>query len=234
MKRTLLALATAVLCLSSVVAHAGVNVGATRVIYQGKDKEANLSVTNTVDDQIPYLIQSWVSEYGGGDDTSEKFIITPPLFRLDPGSQNMLRILAVQANQLPTDKESLFSVNVKAIPAKNNDPAKQNVLQIAIKTSIKLFYRPEGLSGSLIEAAKGMAWSSENGSLTFANPSGYHIVVSKLLINGVEQKGMPDVIAPGQRGSVSIPAKAGDSLTLSYINEYGSAVDAPATTLPHR
>lgn len=234
MKRTLLALATTVLCLSSVAAHAGVNVGATRVIYQGKDKEANLSVTNTADDQIPYLIQSWVSEYGGGDDTSEKFIITPPLFRLDPGSQNMLRILAVQADQLPTDKESLFSVNVKAIPAKSKDPAKQNVLQIAIKTSIKLFYRPEGLPGSLIDAAKGMVWSSDKGTLTFDNPSHYHIVVSKLVINGVEQKGFPDVIAPGQRGAVNIPAKAGDSLVLSYINEYGSAVDAPATTLPHR
>ncbi|MER2299769.1 MAG: molecular chaperone, partial [Pseudomonas sp.] len=116
MKRKLLTLASVVFCLSSTLAHAGVNVGATRVIYQGKDKEANLSVTNTVDDRIPYLIQSWVSEYGT-DEATEKFIVTPPLFRLDPGSQNMLRIMAVQTKQLPTDRESLFAVNVKAIPA---------------------------------------------------------------------------------------------------------------------
>lgn len=230
MKRKLLTLASVVFCLSSTLAHAGVNVGATRVIYQGKDKEANLSVTNTVDDRIPYLIQSWVSEYGS-DEATEKFIVTPPLFRLDPGSQNMLRIMAVQAKQLPTDRESLFAVNVKAIPAKSNDPGRENVLQIAIKTSIKMFYRPEGLPGNLIDAAKGMVWYSHNGQLLFENPSRYHLVVSKLVINGQEQKGLPDVITPGQRGTATIKAKPGDSLTMSYINEYGSAVEASAVTL---
>lgn len=234
MKFKLLVLTTAAFCLSSLLAQAGVNVGATRVIYQGKEKEANLSITNTVDDHIPYLIQSWISEYGGNDQATEKFIVTPPLFRLDPGSQNVLRIIAVQTSQLPSDKESLFSVNVKAIPAKSTEPGKENVLQIAIKTSIKLFYRPQSLPGSLIEAAKGVVWSSDNGRLSFDNPSRYNIVVSKLVINGREQKGMPDVISPGQRSSVNIPANAGESIVLSYINEFGSVVEAPATTLVNR
>ena len=231
MKRHLLKWTTVALCLASLLAHAGVNVGATRVIYQGKDKEANLSVANTVNDHIPYLIQSWVSEYGGTDEATEKFIVTPPLFRLDPGNQNMLRIMAVQTNQLPTDRESLFTINVKAIPAKSNESNKENVLQIAIKTSIKLFYRPEGLPGTLIDAARGIVWSSKQGQLIFENPSRYNLVVSKLVINGQEQKGMPDVITPGQRSSVNIRANPSDTVILSYINEYGSVVEAPVTTL---
>lgn len=231
MKRHFLKWTTLALCLSSLLAHAGVNVGATRVIYQGKDKEANLSVTNTVDDHIPYLIQSWVSEYGDTDEATEKFIITPPLFRLDSGSQNMLRIMAIQTNQLPTDRESLFTVNVKAIPARSTDSNKNNILQIAIKTSIKLFYRPDGLPGTLIDAANGIVWSSKQGQLTFDNPSRYNVVISKLVINGQEQKGMPDVITPGQHGSVNIRVKPNDTVILSYINEYGSAVEAPVARL---
>lgn len=67
---------------------AGVNVGATRVIYQSKEKEANLSLSNSSEDGVPYLVQSWVSPYENRDDSADEFIITPPLFRLDakPGS----------------------------------------------------------------------------------------------------------------------------------------------------
>ena len=37
---------------------AGVNVGSTRVVYQSKEKEANLALSNSGDDGVPYLVQS--------------------------------------------------------------------------------------------------------------------------------------------------------------------------------
>lgn len=96
---------------------AGVNVGTTRVVYQGQDKEANLSVSNT-DENSPYLVQSWVSAYEDRNQSADEFIMTPPLFRLDAQSQNILRIIATDVKQLPPDKESLFLINVKAIPGR--------------------------------------------------------------------------------------------------------------------
>ncbi|MGC7840850.1 fimbrial biogenesis chaperone [Pseudomonas wayambapalatensis] len=231
MKSKLAGLFALVLSLSSVLAHAGVNVGATRVVYQAKQKEASLSVTNSAEDNIPYLIQSWVSEYGGSESSSDAFLITPPLFRLDPGSQNMLRIMAIDKSVFASDKESLFTVNVKAIPAKSTDPAHQNVLQIAVKTSIKLFYRPEGLQGNLVDAVAGLKASAGRGRLHIQNPSGYHVVVSKLVVNGIERKGLLELIKPGESRIVDLPVRAGDTINLTYINEYGSAVEAPVKTL---
>jgi len=210
---------------------AGVNVGATRVIYQSKEKEANLSLSNSGEDGVPYLVQSWVSSYDKRDDSADEFIITPPLFRLDAKAQNILRIIATNTQHLPTDKESLFLLNVKAIPAKSTEQSSQNVLQIALKTTIKLFYRPAGLQGSLQEAVDKLQWRAEAGKLTVQNPSGFNVVVSDLLINNVASKGMPEVIKPGSTASTAIPLKNSDTLELSYINEYGSTVKATPITV---
>ncbi|MCV5920354.1 fimbria/pilus periplasmic chaperone, partial [Escherichia coli] len=72
------------------------------------------------------------------------FIITPPLFKLDPEKNNILRIVNI-THGLPQDRESVYWVNVKAIPSKSDDSENKNVLQIAVRTRIKLFYRPAGL-----------------------------------------------------------------------------------------
>ena len=210
---------------------AGVNVGATRVIYQSKEKEANLSLSNSGEDGVPYLVQSWVSPYDNRDDSADKFIITPPLFRLDAKGQNILRIIATNAQTLPTDKESLFLLNVKAIPAKSAEQSNQNVLQIALKTTIKLFYRPAGLQGSLEDAVKNLQWRAEGGKLTVHNSSGFNVVVSDLLINNTASKGMPEVIKPGSTATTVIPLKNSDTLELTYINEYGSTVKTAPITL---
>lgn len=74
------------------------------------------------------------------------FIITPPLYRLDKDQQNVERI--VLAGALPQDKESLYWLNIKAIPAASR---KDNTLQIAVKTRIKLIYRPAALKGVIPE-----------------------------------------------------------------------------------
>ena len=121
-------------CLWLPQVNAGVNIGATRVVYQSKEKEANLAVANSGEDGVPYLVQSWVSDFAHPEQSADAFIITPPLFRLDAKGQNILRIIATDTQALPKDKESLFLLNVKAIPAKSKEQQNQNVLQIALKT----------------------------------------------------------------------------------------------------
>lgn len=211
---------------------AGVNVGSTRVIYQGKEKEANLALANSGDDGVPYLVQSWVSPFDNRDDSADEFIITPPLFRLDANSQNILRIIATNTQNLPADQESLFLLNVKAIPAMSDEQRNQNVLQIALKTTIKLFYRPASLKGSLIDAVEKLQWRVADGKLSVHNPSGFNVVVSELLINNIASQDVPEVIKPGSTVTTHTPLNNSDTLVLSYINEYGSTVKAAPVT-PH-
>ena len=209
---------------------AGVNVGTTRVVYQGKDKEANLSLANT-DDDSPYLVQSWVSPYDNRDTSADEFIITPPLFRLDAKSQNILRIIATNVQHLPDDRESLFFINVKAIPAVGPEQHSQNVLQIALKTTIKLFYRPEHLKGSLKEAVDQLQWNVDDGKLSVRNRSGFNVVVSEILVNNTINKDFPEVIKPASTLQSAQALKSGDKIVLSYINEYGSTVKVDPVTV---
>jgi P pilus assembly chaperone PapD len=90
---------------------AGVVMGGTRVIYPQNTREVAFSVTN-MENSTPYLIQSWVENYDRRNKSQPPFIVTPPLFRLDPEQTNTLRIRYTGA-PLPTDRESVFWLNVK-------------------------------------------------------------------------------------------------------------------------
>lgn len=63
--------------------------------------------------------------------------------RIEPDRKSQIKVqLSPEAASLPADRESVFYLNVREIP-----PAveKSNVLQIALQTKIKLFYRPKAI-----------------------------------------------------------------------------------------
>ena len=161
-------LAMALLPLTLTSVSAGVIIGGTRIIFDGTKKEASIGITNP--DNVPYLIQSWIDVQ---DEQSGKapFIITPPLYRLDGGQKNLERI--VMTGSLPQGQESLFWLNIKAIPSASKQ---MNSLQIAVKTRIKLIYRPETLRASTPEEqANKLTWRRSGNTLQVNNPTPFVI-----------------------------------------------------------
>lgn len=200
-------------------AQAGVVVGGTRVIYDGGKKETSITVSNP--DKNIYLIQSWVDgvETASGAPTAKSpFVVTPPLFRLDSNQQNILRIVRA-GGSLPENKESLFWLNIKSIPAAERK--QENTLQIAVKTRIKLIFRPAGVKSSLEEAAKSLTWRRTGNQLKVNNPSPNYINFFKVNINGIEIKNAT-MVAPQSEASFELPGNvSGGSLSWQFINDYG-------------
>ncbi|MDE9619339.1 fimbrial biogenesis chaperone [Citrobacter portucalensis] len=200
-------------------AQAGVSIGGTRVIYDGGKKEASLSVNNP--DAIPYLIQTWI-ETPSNDTGKLPFIITPPLYRLDKGQQNVMRIICT--GNLLENKESLFWLNIKSIPSAER---KDNTLQIAIKTRIKLIYRPAGLNQSTPEAqADKLHWKLAGKIIQVTNPSPYFINFNEITVAG---KRLEDVtfVAPASTASFVLPPGiTGGAITYRIINDYGGIGEA--------
>ena len=95
----------------------GVGLGVTRLVYPSEARQVSLSVRNT-NENMAFLIQPW-AEDSHGNKTSD-FIITPPLSVLKPKSEKMLRVIYA-GPVLPTDKESVFWLTVKAVPPLNED-----------------------------------------------------------------------------------------------------------------
>lgn len=208
-------LAMTILTLMQASAIAGVIIGGTRIIFDGAKKESSISVNNP--DTTPYLIQSWIDERDGGSDKTP-FIITPPLYRLDSGQKNIERIVAT--GSLPQTQESLFWVNIKAIPSASKQ---MNSLQIAVKTRIKLIYRPVTLRGSTPEEqANKLTWQRSGDELQVNNPTPYVINFNEISVGG---KALAQVsyVLPASTARFPLPeGAAGNALTFKIINDYGS------------
>ncbi|CAI1969191.1 Chaperone protein fimC precursor [Serratia fonticola] len=211
---------------SASVAQAGVVIGGTRLIYDGGKKESSLSVNNP--DKVPYLIQSWVETTTGGAEKAP-FMITPPLFRLDGGQQNVLRVIRAGGN-LPSDKESMFWMNIKSIPSVTKD-TNQNTLQIAVKTRIKLIYRPEGLNGTPEDQTEKLTWRRSGNNLQVTNPTPFYMNFQEVKVAG---KGVKDVtyVAPMSSATFALPAgTSGGSISWKIISDYGAVGDAHTGSL---
>lgn len=146
---------------------AGIIMGGTRIIYNEGDREASLSVTNA-DSHVPYLVQSWIENYSSNKAERAPFIVTPPLFRLDPEQKNILRI-TFTGSQLPTDRESVFWLNVKSISPSQKGIS--NKLQVNIKSMFKIFYRPAGLPGDPATAWEKLEFHCSGRRLIAVNPT---------------------------------------------------------------
>ncbi|MFZ5229719.1 molecular chaperone [Enterobacter bugandensis] len=217
-------IACTVISASVSVANAGVIIGGTRVVYDGNKKEASIDVNNP--DKTPYLIQSWVETLNGGAEKAP-FIITPPLYRLDGGQQNIERV--VVTGNLPQDKESLYWLNIKAIPSA---PKKDNTLQIAIKTRIKLIYRPAGLkSQQPQELSHQLTWRRNGNQLQVTNPTSYVINFNEISLGGKKIENVSYVL-PGESMNFTLPAGANStSVNYKVINDYGAVSDVQSASL---
>ncbi|HAT1572193.1 MAG: molecular chaperone [Kluyvera cryocrescens] len=223
----LITLFTLALIASSTAANAeGIQLGRTRVIYDANKKEASLPLINS-EKELPWLIQSWVMN--ADNKTRAPFIITPPLFRLDPKSEQTLRIMKSE-NITQTNVESLYYLIVRMIPASDRQNQQSNVLNIIYKTQIKLFYRPKGLEGSADDACKNLHFSQSGKQLTIENTSHFYTVFSSLTLGS--SKVQADMVAP--QSSVTLPLNAPiatSSASWHCINDYGGETVAYTAAL---
>lgn len=213
----------------SAFAVSGVSLGATRVVYNASSKETSINVANKNTEQY-FLVQSWVDNKDGNKKVP--FAITPPLFRLNAKNENMLRIVKT-AGEVPSDRESVYYVNVKAIPPAPAADGPQNVLQLAIKTRIKMFYRPKGLPGKVEEAPAQLQWSHQGNQLIVKNPSAYSVSLAEVKIAGKDVEGT-DLVLPKEEAHYTLPAGSESAGNLSYtaITDFGG-LTTPITAQIH-
>lgn len=193
----------------------GITIGGTRLIYKETKKEVSLSVANS--DSAPYLIQSWAETHAGGSDKAP-FIVTPPLFRLEANQQSLLRIVKT-GSSLPENKESLFWLNVKSIPS-GKAKSGVNTLQIAIKTRIKLIYRPTSVKGSPGDEAEKLIWRINGNRLTVDNKTPFIMNFQMVKVGTSDVKDATYVL-PMSTATYSIPKGSSGKVSWKLINDYG-------------
>ncbi|RIY31424.1 hypothetical protein CKF54_06675 [Psittacicella hinzii] len=196
---------------------------ATRVIYPANQKSVAFSLTAS--DDSPSLVQVWIDS---GDPNSSPattkapFVITPPISRVDPGKGQTLRI-TYTGQALPADRESIFYLNVLDIPPKpSGENAPVNYLQVAIKSRIKLFYRP-ALDISLYDAFTKVEFSliteKNKNYLVVNNPTPYYITYDQIeLMVGKNAVAVPeaDMVAPFSTVRYALPRAVSPSAQVQW------------------
>lgn len=165
----------------------GFGINATRLIYPQGEQSISVTLRNTQIDK-PWLVQALVS-LAQDKPAKAPFIVTPPLFRLEPQSTNQVRI-AFLNQPLPTDRESVFYFHTTAIPASEKPgelmatPEIQGTVQFGVGNIIKLFYRPTGLPGSSTAAQKNLHFERCEHGLEISNPSAFFVSLDTVTVNG--------------------------------------------------
>lgn len=216
--------------LSSVAASANVVIVGTRVIYPSDAKSINIQLQNA--GATPALVQSWVDEGNPkttASNTKAPFVVTPPMVRVEPKSGQILRLMFKGGKKLPQDRESLFYFNLLDVPSKPkaSDIQGKNYLQFAIRSRLKLFYRPASLKMPITTAYKKVEWKSLGGNrVEIFNNSPYHITYDVVQVGKQVSRNL-DMIAPFSKLTVTIPgAKRGDKVKWAIINDHGGqAID---------
>lgn len=198
----------------------GFSLGATRVVYNAAEKEANVTVFNSADD-APFLAQSWLSNI---DDVNNKdklpFVITPHLYRQDKG-KNTLRIFKTNGN-LPADRESVYWINVKAIPAGSKADSEKKTISFAYVLKIKMFYRPADIKGKASDAYRELTFSRSSSTLNVTNPTPFYVTLSKVSVGGKEIKDVSAMVPPFQQQTYQLDASTKSSqVEYRAINDMG-------------
>ncbi|HHR6139491.1 MULTISPECIES: fimbria/pilus periplasmic chaperone [Providencia] len=204
------------------ISNAAVSMDRTRIIFDGENKSTSLNIINN-NQKSPYLAQGWIEDEHGKKITSP-LVVLPPVQRLEPGKSSQIKIESLPAiSNMPQDRESLFYFNMREIPPKSD---KENTLQIALQTKVKLFYRPEKIA----PVKNSSPWQEKlklekKGSVVFIkNPTPYYITIINAGANknSDPKKFAPIMIAPFSEENLGMTdSQLGNSPVITYINDYG-------------
>ena len=129
-------------------------------------------------------------------------------------------------SQLPKDRESLFYFNLREVPPKSTSASdERSVMQVAMQSRIKLFWRPKAITKKPGEQAEmRMEVSATANGLTIHNPTPYYITLAWLSKNARTMLPGFDslMLAPFATATTSTGDYHGNYYSIGYIDDYGA------------
>jgi fimbrial chaperone protein len=198
---------------------AAFSVETTRLVYEESNKSEQVTVANKGGKN--YLVQTWIEDINGKH--SMDFLAVAPLFKLKGDSKQSIQI--IRNSVQPTDRESLYWINIKFVEPTSKDGA--NVLRYSLVNRIKLIHRPDALLDvQMVEEVKKVKASVEGKQLVLENPSAVYINLNNVYVNEQVLEN-PGYIAPhsSERIELKESLKPKSIVRLNYINDYGVSLN---------
>ena len=163
---------------SSPIANAdGLGFDKTRLIISDGQNAGSVVLDNRTDQA--YFVRAHLEDSEHVKTTAG--MVRPPIFEVKPQQAGRMRVV-IDQKSVPTDRETMFWLYTKSYPAKKPEDNKQK-LNFNFIIQMKVFYRPEGLKGTLLQAAEKLQWRFDKDRLMVKNDSPFNISLVGLKIN---------------------------------------------------
>lgn len=223
-------------------AHAGVVVMGTRVIYPSTARDVSIRLLNR--GEVPGLVQAWVDSgdaTSSPEDADAPFSVRPVVVRIDPGKTQVMRLMRT-GGEFPEDRETLYWLNVLEIPPKpQGEEAERNHLQFAVRSRLKILYRPKQLGDNASDAWQKLRWRLEatlSGTrLVVTNPSPFYANFADVQLRSAQGEPLaandprPGMVAPfgtHQWEISGVRPQAVARIVFSAISDHGAVVPTEA------
>lgn len=209
----------------SYASFAAINLDRTRIVFPESDKASSLTIENQ-SHALPYLALAWIED-GEGRKEDSHFMVLPPLQRIEPGTSSQVRVVKQPATrELPKDRETLFFFNLREVPPKSESPKDdRSVMQVAMQSRIKLFWRPDAIHKKPGEETEmRLAITLSGKTMTLHNPTPYFVTLAWLSNNGKTMLPGFDslMIDPFATRTLTLSTAEGTGYTIGYIDDYGA------------
>lgn len=212
---------------------AGIAFYVLRVIYPAAEK-GGVTLTAYNKTNTAYLMQSLIRpvDAATGDvdlhnaqAATMPLMVTPPLARLEANGELTLRIRRNDA-PLPNDRESVFFISLKGIPAQTRPDANASAgrMVLAVVNNLKVFYRPEGLAKRAVaDMADKLRFRREGNQLIAENPTPYWLTFSHLKVGGqvLDKAQLRLMVPPKGERRYTLPQSAAGAVVWQLIDEDG-------------
>ena len=212
-------------------AQASMIIETTRIIYFGGKRDVTFKITNTSKEQ-PAFVQLWLDDGNSSataEDAVSPFNLTPPVARVNAGASQVVRMVFT-GEPLPSDRESIFYFNMLQLPQKT---AAENKISFAVRTRIKVFYRPQGIKGEPMSVLNQVTWKivqkDKEWVAEASNPTPFYFSFFNLNLDDNEKFEFSvdgDMLPPKGKlsirlGEVGKMKQSYKALKVNYINDYG-------------
>ncbi|RBQ33683.1 fimbria/pilus periplasmic chaperone [Rahnella variigena] len=172
-KPSIASLITALTLFASAAGHAALSVDQSRYVFEGDKDAISIVVENAA--KKTYGGQTWIENIRESD-TRPSFVVTPPFFKVAGEGKQVLRVIKA-LEQMPENKESIYWINLQEIPPANKDGG----LSIALRTKVKLLYRPASLMEGRKGAESSMTLKVTKSGTTLENTTPYIFAIAEIL-----------------------------------------------------
>lgn len=203
---------------------ANIIINGTRVLYYEGVDSVNIELTNN--GNLASLVQSWIDDgniNSTPEDANSPFYLYPPIVKIAGRKGQTLRIK--NSDKIPSENlEKVYYLNVLDIPENVEALKGKSYLQLAMKTRIKVFYRPKGLTDNPETVNEKITYQLNGNKVLVKNNSQYHFTIASISTQETPRITLVDseMIPPlSSRELPLINALKSNSVVVIYVDDFG-------------